>query len=90
MGDAARALDNAHEIAKLLDCGLDKETLSTCIALIEAGVNPEASASQPRSAAEPPEGARATASASVYPPPPLAPPACPLVADALFCFCPAC
>lgn len=42
MGDAARALDNAHEIAKLLDCGLDKETLSTCIALIEAGVNPEA------------------------------------------------
>jgi mitotic-spindle organizing protein 1 len=43
MGDASRALNNAHEISKLLDCGLDKEALSICVALIEAGVNPEAS-----------------------------------------------
>jgi len=32
----------AHEISKLLDTGLDKETLSILIALIETGVNPEA------------------------------------------------
>lgn len=39
---AAEALDIAHEINKILDCGLDKETLSICIALLETGVNPEA------------------------------------------------
>lgn len=41
--EAAKALDAAAELSKLLDCGLDKETLSICIALIENGVNPEAS-----------------------------------------------
>lgn len=39
---AAEALDIAHEINKILDCGLDKESLSICIALLETGVNPEA------------------------------------------------
>lgn len=36
------ALDIAYEINKILDCGLDKNTLSICIALLEAGVHPEA------------------------------------------------
>lgn len=36
------ALDCAFELSKLLDCGLDKEALSICVALIENGVNPEA------------------------------------------------
>jgi hypothetical protein len=38
---AADSLSTAWEIAKLLDTGLDKETLSICIALVENGVNPE-------------------------------------------------
>ena len=44
--DAARRLALpyavAHEISRLLDTGLDKETLSILIALVETGVNPEA------------------------------------------------
>ena len=32
----------AHEISRLLDTGLDKETLSILIALVETGINPEA------------------------------------------------
>lgn len=39
---AAESLSIVHEIATLLDTGLDKETLSILISLIEAGVNPEA------------------------------------------------
>ena len=35
-------LDICYELNKILDCGLDKETLSICIALLETGVNPEA------------------------------------------------
>lgn len=31
-----------HEISKLLDTGLDRETLAILVALIENGVNPEA------------------------------------------------
>jgi mitotic-spindle organizing protein 1 len=38
---AAEALDIVYEINKILDCGLDKETLSICVALIEHGVSPE-------------------------------------------------
>jgi len=38
----AETLDIAFEINKILDCGLDKDQLSTCIALLETGVNPEA------------------------------------------------
>lgn len=42
MDQPAAALECAHELSKLLDCGLDKETLSVCLALLENGVNPEA------------------------------------------------
>jgi len=43
MADAAReTLDNAYDVAKLLDCGVDREQLAVLIALIERGVNPEA------------------------------------------------
>jgi mitotic-spindle organizing protein 1 len=35
-------LDVAFEISKLLNCGIDKETLSLCMGLLETGVNPEA------------------------------------------------
>lgn len=41
MAEASRALDTIFELNKLLDCGLDRETLSICIALIENGVSPE-------------------------------------------------
>jgi mitotic-spindle organizing protein 1 len=39
---AGEALNIAYEISSILDTGLDKETLSILISLIEAGVNPEA------------------------------------------------
>jgi mitotic-spindle organizing protein 1 len=32
----------AFEISKLLDCGLDKESLAILVSLCENGVNPEA------------------------------------------------
>lgn len=41
------ALDTAFELSKLLDCGLDREALSICVALIESGVNPEVGAAAP-------------------------------------------
>ena len=40
-GSATEALNISYEINRILDCGLDKETLSICIALLENGVNPE-------------------------------------------------
>lgn len=40
--DQVNSLDVAFEINKILDCGLDKDTLSICIALLESGINPEA------------------------------------------------
>ena len=48
MGDAAVAQANAtvdivHEIATILDTGLSKEEVAIVIALIENGVNPQAS-----------------------------------------------
>jgi len=39
---ATEALNIVSEISNILDTGLDRETLSICISLIEAGVNPEA------------------------------------------------
>ena len=39
--EANEALDTVHQIAQILDTGLDKETLSILIALCESGVNPE-------------------------------------------------
>lgn len=44
--EARQALEAATELSKLLDCGLDKEALSICIALLEQGVNPEVMASK--------------------------------------------
>ena len=38
--DAARAV--AFEISRLLDTGLDRETLSICVSLLESGVHPDA------------------------------------------------
>jgi len=35
------ALDILYEISKLLNCQIDKETLSILVSLIELGVNPE-------------------------------------------------
>ena len=35
-------LEIAFELSKVLDCGLDKETLSICMGLLETGVHPEA------------------------------------------------
>ena len=48
MGDAAvaqahAAVDIVHEIATILDTGLGKEEVAVIIALIENGVNPQAS-----------------------------------------------
>ena len=31
-----------HDISQLLNTKLDKETLATCVGMIESGVNPEA------------------------------------------------
>jgi mitotic-spindle organizing protein 1 len=39
---ASAALNIVHEISSLLDTGLDKESLSILIGLVESGVNPEA------------------------------------------------
>ena len=39
---AADALNTVHELSSLLDTGLDKETLSILVGLVESGVNPEA------------------------------------------------
>ncbi|KAI1130361.1 mitotic-spindle organizing gamma-tubulin ring associated-domain-containing protein [Nemania abortiva] len=41
--DAARqAVDILHEISTILNCHLDRRTLSVCISMVENGVNPEA------------------------------------------------
>ncbi|KAI1425551.1 mitotic-spindle organizing protein associated with a ring of gamma-tubulin 1 [Xylaria sp. FL1777] len=41
--DAARqAVDILHEISTILNCHLDRRTLSVCISIVENGVNPEA------------------------------------------------
>ncbi len=42
VAQANAALDIVHEIAKLLDTGLDKEEVAILIALVENGINPEA------------------------------------------------
>ncbi|TGJ86775.1 hypothetical protein E0Z10_g1966 [Xylaria hypoxylon] len=41
--DAARqAVDILHDISTILNCHLDRRTLSVCISMVENGVNPEA------------------------------------------------
>eukprot|EP00037_Helgoeca_nana_P011929 m.107479 g.107479 ORF g.107479 m.107479 type:complete len:77 (+) comp21151_c0_seq1:95-325(+) len=42
VGTAADALSTVFEMSKLLNTGLDQETLAICVKLCEAGVNPEA------------------------------------------------
>ena len=42
---ARESVDTLMEISNLLNTGLDSETLTICIKLCEAGVNPEALAS---------------------------------------------
>jgi len=39
---AQEVLEVAHRLSTILKTGLDRETLSTLIALLEAGVSPEA------------------------------------------------
>ncbi|ELR18485.1 uncharacterized protein ACA1_045050 [Acanthamoeba castellanii str. Neff] len=39
---ARETLDALHEVSRMLNTGLDKETLGLLVALCEAGVNPEA------------------------------------------------
>ncbi|KAK3314954.1 mitotic-spindle organizing gamma-tubulin ring associated-domain-containing protein [Apodospora peruviana] len=39
---AQLAVDILHEISTILNCHLDRRTLSICISMIENGVNPEA------------------------------------------------
>ncbi|KAI0091673.1 mitotic-spindle organizing gamma-tubulin ring associated-domain-containing protein [Irpex rosettiformis] len=39
---AHQVLDILYDISQLLNTQLDKETLATCVSMIEAGVNPEA------------------------------------------------
>ncbi|KAK0709007.1 mitotic-spindle organizing gamma-tubulin ring associated-domain-containing protein [Lasiosphaeria miniovina] len=42
---AQQAVDILHEISTILNCHLDRRTLSICISMIENGVSPEALAS---------------------------------------------
>ncbi|KAJ6493620.1 mitotic-spindle organizing gamma-tubulin ring associated-domain-containing protein [Mycena polygramma] len=42
ISSAQQTLDILHEMSQLLNTQLDKETLTTCVRLIESGVNPEA------------------------------------------------
>ncbi|KAL3842627.1 hypothetical protein ACJMK2_020620 [Sinanodonta woodiana] len=39
---AREVMDSLYEISKILNTGLDMETLATCVRLCENGVNPEA------------------------------------------------
>ncbi|ETW79070.1 hypothetical protein HETIRDRAFT_324627 [Heterobasidion irregulare TC 32-1] len=42
ISSAQQTLDTLYEISQLLNTKLDKETLATCVGMIESGVNPEA------------------------------------------------
>ncbi|GLD94234.1 hypothetical protein PINS_up002845 [Pythium insidiosum] len=42
MSDRAQALETAYELSRLLNTGLDRETLCILVELIEQGVHPEA------------------------------------------------
>ncbi|PBK65770.1 related to Mitotic-spindle organizing protein 1 [Armillaria ostoyae] len=42
INSAQQTLDILHEISQLLNTRLDRETLTTCVRMIESGVNPEA------------------------------------------------
>ncbi|UJR16355.1 hypothetical protein I4U23_003258 [Adineta vaga] len=40
--EAREALDCLHELSQLLNTGLDKKTLTSCVRLLESGVHPDA------------------------------------------------
>lgn len=42
LNEASETLDILHELSTLLNCGLDKQTLTILVSLIENGVNPDA------------------------------------------------
>ncbi|KAI0058981.1 hypothetical protein BV25DRAFT_1890513 [Artomyces pyxidatus] len=42
ISSAQQTLDILFEMSQLLNTQLDKETLATCVGMIESGVNPEA------------------------------------------------
>nr|GAT46730.1 predicted protein [Mycena chlorophos] len=42
VSSAQQTLDILYEMSELLNTQLDKETLTTCVRMIESGVNPEA------------------------------------------------
>ncbi|KII87417.1 hypothetical protein PLICRDRAFT_43055 [Plicaturopsis crispa FD-325 SS-3] len=42
ISSAQQTLDILYDISQLLNTQLDKETLVTCVGMIESGVNPEA------------------------------------------------
>ncbi|KAF8573333.1 hypothetical protein K439DRAFT_1399837 [Ramaria rubella] len=42
IGSAQKTLDILFDISQLLNTQLDRETLATCVGMIESGVNPEA------------------------------------------------
>ncbi|EJD43739.1 hypothetical protein AURDEDRAFT_66076 [Auricularia subglabra TFB-10046 SS5] len=42
LSSAQQTLDILYEMAQLLNTKLDKETLVTCVQMIESGANPEA------------------------------------------------
>ncbi|KAI0272791.1 mitotic-spindle organizing gamma-tubulin ring associated-domain-containing protein [Gloeopeniophorella convolvens] len=42
ISSAQQTLDILYDMSQLLGTQLDKETLATCIGMIESGVNPEA------------------------------------------------
>ncbi|EJU06409.1 hypothetical protein DACRYDRAFT_45380 [Dacryopinax primogenitus] len=42
LSSAQQTLDTLFDLSQLLNTGLDRETLATCVELIERGTNPEA------------------------------------------------
>ncbi|KAJ3798347.1 mitotic-spindle organizing gamma-tubulin ring associated-domain-containing protein [Lentinula aff. detonsa] len=42
IASAQQTLDILYEMSQLLNTHLDKETLTTCVRMIESGINPEA------------------------------------------------
>ncbi|CAE6368840.1 unnamed protein product [Rhizoctonia solani] len=42
VANAHQTLETLYDISQLLNTGLDRETLATCVSMIESGVNPEA------------------------------------------------
>ncbi|KAI9507676.1 mitotic-spindle organizing gamma-tubulin ring associated-domain-containing protein [Russula earlei] len=59
IASAQQTLDVLYDMSQLLGTQLDKETLATCIGMIESGVNPEALAAVIQELRR--EGARANA-----------------------------